>query len=98
MKTIEDAPTDIGLFAQLLENCKGKMTPALARHVLALGFSKDQQKRMTDLAERNQEDKLTSREREELFAYARAGDLLALLQSKARRALSGRRSPAKKIP
>jgi hypothetical protein len=42
---------------------------------------------MHDLAVRNQEDALSPAEAEELVAYAKAGTLLSLLQSKARRAL-----------
>jgi hypothetical protein len=39
------------------------------------------------LPERNQEGRLTSEEREELESYVKAGHLLALLHSKARRSL-----------
>ena len=42
---------------------------------------------MHDLAVRNQEDALSSEEKEELFAFAKAGSLLAILKSKARRTL-----------
>ena len=40
---------------RLLDNWKGKMSPALAKHVLTLGFSEADQERMADLAERNQD-------------------------------------------
>jgi hypothetical protein len=42
---------------------------------------------MHDLAVRNQEDALTPAEKEELFAYAKAGALLSILKSRARRSL-----------
>ena len=42
---------------------------------------------MHDLAVRNQNDELSPSEKEELFAFAKAGTLLSILQSKARRTL-----------
>jgi hypothetical protein len=42
---------------------------------------------MHDLAVRNQNDELTPAEKEELFAFGKAGTLLSVLQSKARRTL-----------
>ena len=42
---------------------------------------------MRELAERNQDGRLTSEEREELENYVKAGHFLALLHSKARRSL-----------
>jgi hypothetical protein len=42
---------------------------------------------MHDLAVRNQADALTSAEKEELYAFAKAGTLLGILKSKARRTL-----------
>ena len=44
-------------------------------------------RRMHDLAVRNQGDELSPAEKEELFAFGKAGDLLAILKSKARRTL-----------
>jgi hypothetical protein len=42
---------------------------------------------MHDLAIRNQDDALSPSEKEELFAFAKAGTLLSILQAKARRTL-----------
>jgi hypothetical protein len=42
---------------------------------------------MHDLVVRNQDDALTPAGKEELFAFGKAGDLLAILKSKARRVL-----------
>ena len=52
-----------------------------------LGFEENDQNRMRELAERNQDGRLTSEEREELENYVKAGHFLALLHSKARRSL-----------
>jgi hypothetical protein len=59
----------------------------MARHILGLGFSERDKARMHDLAVRNQEEALSPAEKEELFAFGKAGDLLAILKSKARRTL-----------
>ncbi len=42
---------------------------------------------MSDLAERNQEGALSAAEKDELRNYVKAGHLLALLHSKARKSL-----------
>jgi hypothetical protein len=42
---------------------------------------------MRELGERNQDGRLTSEEREEFENYVQAGQVLALLHSKARRSL-----------
>jgi hypothetical protein len=68
------------------------MSPRLARYVLTLGFNADEQARMDDLAIRNQDGRLTSDEHQELLSYVRAGHLLALLHSKARKALKKRKA------
>ena len=59
----------------------------MARHILELGFSDRDKARMHDLAVRNQGDALSAAEKEELFAFAKAGTLLSILKSKARRTL-----------
>jgi hypothetical protein len=42
---------------------------------------------MHDLAVRNQKDALSPAEKEELSAFGKAGDILSILKSKARRTL-----------
>jgi hypothetical protein len=86
--------TEVAILARLLGNGEGRLPPAMARYVLTLGFSDRDKTRMHDLAVRNQGDDLTPAEREELFAYAKAGTLLSLLKSRARRALKVK--PAKR--
>jgi len=83
--------TEAGIFGRILTNCKEVMTHELSRYVLTLGFSDAEQARMQDLATRNQENNLSADERQELMNYVRAGHLLALLHSKARKSLKKRR-------
>ena len=58
-----------------------------ARKILGLGFPDEVQARMHQLAVKNQESQLTAEETEELDNCIKAGDLLAILQSKARKSL-----------
>ena len=83
--------SEAGIFGRILSNSKTEMTPELARYVLTLGFDGAEQDRMQDLATRNQEGALSSEEHLELMNYVRAGHLLALLHSKARKSLKKRK-------
>src|SRR5438309_1654693 len=79
--------SEVAIFCRLLINGQSKMSPDLARYVLTLGFNDEDQDRMRNLAAGNQEGALSSEEHEELMTYVKAGHLLALLHSKARRSL-----------
>ena len=68
-------------------NEEGQLPPEVARYVLTLGFSDHDKSRMHQLAIRNQEDAVDPAEKEELFAYVKAGSLLSILKSRARRTL-----------
>ena len=86
--TTNDAnQSEIAIIARILGNDQGELPPDIARYILALEFGERDQARMHDLAVRNQEDALSPAEREELIAYAKAGSLLGILQSRARRVL-----------
>ena len=78
--------TETAILGRILGNGKA-FSPALARHLLTLSFTPDDQARMHDLAVRNQSGLLSAPEREELRSYAHAGCLLGILHSKARQAL-----------
>ena len=60
---------------------------AAAREILALGFSREDKKRMHALAARARAGTLTSNEENEVEAYGRVASLLGILKSRARRAL-----------
>ena len=87
MSTTQTASSEIAIFGRLIRADKGDFARQLARYILTLGFDKDDQARMEDLALRNQEGKLPVAEREELLNYVKAGHLLAVLHSKARKSL-----------
>jgi hypothetical protein len=85
--TFESRASEIAIFARLLRADDGDLSPELARYVLTLGFGEEDQARMRDLAARNQDGALSPEELEELRGYVKAGHLLALLHSKARKSL-----------
>lgn len=75
------------LFARIWDGPKG-LTPTLARHVLKLGFSDADVARMRELLAKNREGRLTAAETEELDAYVSVGDMIAIVQTKARKLLN----------
>ena len=79
--------TEVSILARILGNEQGQLTNDLARYLLDSGFSERDKARMHDLVTRNQADALSPTEKEELSAFGKAGDLLAILKSKARRTL-----------
>ena len=89
MKTATHHPgeNEVTILARILGNEDGQLPKDLARYILKLGFSERDKARMHDLAVRNQNDELTPEEKEEMFAFGKAGDLLSILKSKARRTL-----------
>src|SRR4051812_44878362 len=85
--TSHASENEVSILARVLGNENGKLPGDLARYILNLTFNERDQARMHDLAVRNQADALSPAEKEELFAFGKAGDLLAILKSKARRTL-----------
>ena len=79
--------SEVTILARVLGNENGKLSASMARYILNRGFSEGDKARMHDLAVRNQSDRLSSDEKQELLAYAKAGTLLSILKSRARRVL-----------
>jgi hypothetical protein len=80
--------SEVAIFSRLIHVENGDLSHELARYILTLGFEAHDQARMKNLAARNQEGALSSAEKEELQSYVKAGHLLALLHSKARKSLN----------
>jgi hypothetical protein len=76
-----------GIFVRLWENEDGRLPLPLARHIVKLGFPEADKDRMHELALKNQQGQISHSELEELDNYVQAGEILALLQSKARSTL-----------
>jgi hypothetical protein len=79
------------IFGRVFANGKRAMTPELATQVLSIGFSDEDKDRMHVLALKNQECRISPEELGELDNYIKVGDLLAILQSKARMFLKASR-------
>jgi len=78
---------ELTILARILGNEHGRLPAQMARYILNRGFTDEEKARMHDLAVRNQENALSPSEKEELSAYSKAGTLLSILKSKARRTL-----------
>jgi hypothetical protein len=83
--------SEAAIFARLWESAA---SPELAKQILKLGFSERDQSRVHELAAKNQRDSLSAAESQELDNFIKVGDLLAILQSKARKFL---KQPAAQI-
>ena len=88
MSTDDPNQTEVAILARILGNQNGKLPATMARYILRLGFSDQDKARMHDLAVRNQQNALAPGEKEEMLAYSKAGSLLGILKSKARRTLN----------
>jgi hypothetical protein len=84
---IHASSSEVGILARVLGNERGRLSSMMARYLLSLGFGDEDKARMHDLAVRNQNDALSPDEKQELLAYGKAGTLLSILKSKARRTL-----------
>ena len=82
-----EIPTQV--LSELLEPLSNCLTPEVARRVVALRASAAAQRRVDELAEKCNDGELSADERAEYEAYVMAGNLIAVIQAKARRLLAG---------
>jgi hypothetical protein len=79
--------SEAAIFSRVFADGRRSLTPELARHILTLEFSDDDKARMHELAEKNQEGRISPEELRDLDSYIKVADVLAILQSKARKFL-----------
>jgi hypothetical protein len=79
------------IWARLMQARRDDPSQEVARYLLSIGFEERDRDRMQYLADRSQSGTLTDEERAEFDSYLHVGNLLAVIQSKARVALQ--RSP-----
>ncbi len=79
--------TEAEIFRRIFEPDKRGLSRHAARAILKLDFSAPDRARMNLLAEKARAGKLRKREDAELEAYIQVGQLLAIMQSKARQSL-----------
>jgi len=78
---------EIAMRARLLGNGESPLPSSMARYILRLNFSGRDKARIHKLTQRNQQDELSPDEKDELIAFTKAGSILSILKSKARRTL-----------
>ena len=79
--------SEAAIWARLMQAQKDPLTPEAAEFLLTVEFAEDDRQRMLHLAEQSQAGALTPEERVEFEGYLHVGNLLAVMQSKARRVL-----------
>ena len=84
---------EAAIWARLIEAQKD-LPPEVAEYLLSVGFGDGDRDRMEQLAERSEAGTLTDEERAEFDSYLHVGNLLAVMQSKARRVLSRKPQPS----
>ena len=90
MSSAAAPPSEMAILRRIVDPEKPLVSPEAAQSILRLDFSKSDRSRMNKLAAKNREASLTASEDEELNSYIRVGQMLGILQSKARRSLPKR--------
>lgn len=83
-----EAVTALSTLSRLLDPVRDCLNAEAAGRIAALRADADAQARLDELAERNAEGAITPDERAEYEALVSAGNLIAVLQAKARSALA----------
>jgi hypothetical protein len=78
---------EAAIWARLMQGQTDELSPEVAEYLLSIGFGESDRDRMQQLAERSESGILTDEERAEFDSYLHVGNLLAVMQSKARVAL-----------
>lgn len=81
--------SEAAIWARLIESQPDQLTRDAAQYLLGFGFTERDHSRMQDLAEKSQAGTLTEDEEREFDSYLHVGNLLAVMQSKARLVLYG---------
>jgi hypothetical protein len=79
--------SEAAILSRVLEPDKPLLSTDAARSILALDFTPADRDRMNALSAKARAGTLTADENEELDNYIRVGDLLSILQLKARRSM-----------
>jgi hypothetical protein len=75
------------IFRRVVDSQAPFFSAEAARAIIGLDFSASDRERMNELAARNREGRVSPAEDQELSNYIRVGQILGILQSKARRSL-----------
>ena len=78
------------IWARLMQARKDDLSSEAARFLLSIEFGESDRERMLQLADQSEAGTLTAEERTEYDSYLHIGNLLAVMQSRARLALDRR--------
>jgi len=81
-------PTEADILSDLIQPEQGNISPVAAREILSLRFRAETASRIRELMVRNNAGTITASERADLDNYLRVGQLIDLLQAKARVSLA----------
>ena len=84
---VTNSNTEAAILARLIQTEKDELPRGAAEYLLSIRFGERDTGRMNELSELARQGKLTIGEQAELDSYIHVGNLLAVMQSKARRAL-----------
>lgn len=90
MSSLLISNSEAAIWARLMQAQKRELSPEAAEFLLAVDFGENDRLRMSQLAERSEAGTLTAEERAEFDGYLHVGNLLAVIQSKARLALKAK--------
>ena len=90
--SLSPPPTELEIFRRIVDAEQSPLSVGAAESLLRLSFSPKDRRRMNHLAEKNRQGRISAKEEEELNSFIRAGQLLGVLQSKARQSLNVARS------
>lgn len=86
-KTQAPKSSEAAIIARVIQGSKLRLSPEAARVLCDLAFTKQDRKKMHELAAKNQNGSLSQEEERELDSYVRIGRFLDLLSAKAAKAL-----------
>ncbi len=84
---VTSSNTEAAILARLIQIGEEQLSRGAAEYLLSIRFGEGDIARMNELSELARQGKLTSQEEAELDSYLHVGNLLAVIQSKGRRAL-----------
>jgi len=84
---ISSPNTEAAILARLIQIGQEELSRGAAKYLLSIRFGDRDIARMNELSELARQGKLTSEDQAELDSYLHVGNLLAVMQSKGRRAL-----------
>lgn len=87
---IHSSNREPAIWARLMQTPGDELSPEAAEYLLSIRFGNSDLHRMSQLAERSEAGELTEEELAEFDSYLHIGNLLAVIQSKARLALRPR--------